>query len=113
VASRRPLPSRRSRHSGSRTVTGPNRDAIRCGRQLCRDDLLLDPGRKLPARRVRQTQIRESAEITGAVGLQHVDAAGRIVDVLKAASAMMAPADGTMVQCPRALTVGKLVSLQP
>jgi hypothetical protein len=40
------------------------------------DDLLLNPGQKRLALCLRQTQIRKVGEITGAVDLQHLDAAG-------------------------------------
>src|SRR3954452_12713038 len=42
------------------------------------DDRLLNPGEKVLAFRKGQTEIREIAEITRAIDLQHVDAAGRI-----------------------------------
>lgn len=47
---------------------------------LDRDNFLLDPGQKLLALCVRQTQIREITEITGAVDRHHVDAASPTFD---------------------------------
>ena len=46
---------------------------------LRRDNRLLNPGQKLLAFCVRQSQSRQIPEITGAVDLQHVDAARRTV----------------------------------
>jgi hypothetical protein len=47
---------------------------------LRRSDCLLNAGQKLLAFRVRQTEIRKIAEITGAVDRHHVDTAGRTFD---------------------------------
>src|SRR5690348_16019812 len=47
---------------------------------LSGDDRLLDPGQELLALRMRQTEIRQIAQIPGTLDLQHIDAARRTLD---------------------------------
>jgi hypothetical protein len=62
-----------------RTAGPAGRPMDRMAAALRRNDRLLDPRQKLLAIRVRQTQIRQIAEIPGTLDLQHIDAVRRTV----------------------------------